>query len=796
MAELEVVRASTVSARLRRFFIETPRLLMSWEDWLTLVPALVVYLSIAIAIQQAEWVRDFPSLAPAVMGGLVLGLLGARARVSPFLVHPIALLFGLMLLTLTATPYGDGGSIALRVEDTVARMNEWVRVVREDDVSNDNMPFVLLVHTLGILISYVAAWAVFRWRSAWIAVAPACVGLLGIIATTSGRPSGAFLMFSIGALLLISRLHLQRAFVHWDRTRVEYPEWLSLQAAQVAVVLTIVMVVIAWQVPLGKQADAIDNAIDYVADPIEDAFEPLSRLFNDLAGGGGNFHKFGRTLPIRGDVSLGSAVLFEVRGDSLGLVRGSSYDEYTGSGWRSSDREEEEVNAGEPSTGEIQARAYRERIVTPLDIQVFDDEDTLFSVGTPLGANIDSVVDLPEDFPGDIERIRSQEDLQEGDRYRVAGTVSIAAPDQLRADSANYPQWVRERYLQLPDDLPERVYAEAARVTEGVTNPYDLAKAIEAYIRDFEVDMDVRSAPSRRDAVDFFLFDLQRGYFDYFSTAMTVMLRTQGVPARVAVGYVLDPEDLDTSTGTFAVRKNDAYSWVEVYFPTYGWVDFNPSEELTLIGTGLGEVLVGVDNSEIPEIPLDLIVLDTIDDSAAALEALLVPVELQRESGPPWVIIWSVGGALGAVVVVFLGARLYWAWGLRGLSGMPRQWGGIERLAGWAGLRAVESETVRQWGDRVGTALERPAEAAALSTAFEEARYGPPDLERTDPEESGEAYKILRNALAARIFGRRAAHREEEDAEAEVEAPEDDAVDESVEDVPPEDDYETERVRE
>ena len=767
-AAVEAVREATVSGRLRRFFIDTPRLLMSWEDWLTLAPTLVVYLALAIAIQQADWVRDFPSLAPAVIGGLLLGLLAARARARWFVVHPLALLFGLMVLTLTATPYGDGGSIAARVEDVVARMNEWVRVVREDDVTNDNLPFVLLVHTLGILISYLASWAVFRWRNAWIAVAPACAGLLVIIATTSGRPSGAFLMFSIGALLLISRLHLQRSFARWDRSRVEYPEWLSLQAAQLAVALTIVMVVIAWQVPLGKQADAIDSAIESVTDPIGEALEPLNRVFTDLAGGGGNFHKFGRNLPIRGDVSLGSKVLFEVRGENLGLVRGTSYDEYTGSGWRSSDRESEEVNAGDPTSAEIQARAYRDRIVTTLDIEVYDDEETLFSVGTPLGTNIDSIADQPETFPGDIERIRSQEDLREGDRYRVAGSVSIATPDQLRADGVNYPQWVKDRYLQLPDDLPGRVHDEAARVTEGVTNPYDLAKAIEAYIRDFETDMGVRSAPSRRDVVDYLLFDLQRGYFDYFSTAMTVMLRTQGVPARVAVGYVLDLDDLEESTGAFSVRKNDAYSWVEVYFPTYGWVDFNPSEELILIGGGLGVLISDVDNSEVPEIPLELLPLETVVDGAAALEDLLTPIELERGNEPPWVIIWSVGGALAAVAAVLLGGRLYWAWGLRGLSGTPRRWGGIERLAGWAGLRARESETVRQWGERIGDALERPDEATALSTAYEEARYGPPDLERADPEEAGEAYRILRNALAARIFGRRQPRRA---TEAEAEAP-------------------------
>ena len=149
---------------------------------------------------------------------------------------------------------------------------------------------------------------------------------------------------------------------------------------------------------------------------------------------------------------------------------------------------------------------------------------------------------------------------------------------------------------------------------------------------------------------------------------------------------------------------------------------------------------------------------------------MLTPTELERGYEPPWILIWSVGGTLAAVVIVLLGTRVVWVWGLRGLNGMPRQWGGVERLAGWAGLQPRESETVRQWGTRLGDALERPEEAITLSTAFEEARYGPPDLERTDPEQTGEAYRTLRNSLAARIFGRKSASKDEAEAEAEDES--------------------------
>lgn len=742
-------------ARLRRFAVDAPRLLMSWEDWFTLVPALVTYAALAVAVQQASWVRDFPTIAPTVIGAMVVGLAAARTRASQWLVQPAALLFGLALVMTAAQPYAAGDAFTDRVADLVARMREWVSVVCADDVSTDNFPFVLMVHGLAAIGAYTAAWAIFRWRNAWLAVIPAGAGLLAIIATTKGQPPGAFLMFSIGALLLVARLHLQRSLAGWDRERVDRPEWLSAQAAQLAVALTVVMVAVAWLLPIGRQAAATERALSAVASPFQWIADPVERLFTNLAGGGGNFHKFGTTLAIRGDVELGKRVLFEVRGDFTGLVRGTSYDRYTGAGWKATEREAVETTAGEAITAGVEARAYRDRAVTELDVTVFDDEEALFSTGTPLGANIDARADLPRSFAGDIERLRARGDFSNGDRYRVLGSVSLAAPDQLRADSTAYPEWVRERYLQLPDDLPERVANEAAAAAEaaGAANPYDLALAIQTRLREFETDFSVPSAPSRRDAVDY-LFELERGYFDYFATAMTVMLRTQGVPARIAVGYLLDPTDFEPSDGSFSVRKNDAYSWVEAFFPTYGWVEFLAGEELVALGEGTALLTGGADGGFV-ELPPDLLPSDLLSGEGAelTLDELLTPFP-DSGGGPPRELFWGIGGGLAALAAALLGGRLVWLWGLRGLRGMSRQWGGVERLAGWAGLRAGESESARRWGERLGEALGRPDEATALSAAFEEARYGPPDLERTSADETADAYRALRNALAARLIGR------------------------------------------
>src|SRR5205814_7931883 len=93
----------------------------------------------------------------------------------------------------------------------------------------------------------------------------------------------------------------------------------------------------------------------------------------------------------------------------------------------------------------------------------------------------------------------------------------------------------------------------------------------------------VPAAPPGHDSVDYFLFDAQRGYFDYHASAMAVMLRSLGVPARVASGYVIDPLQRDGDTDTFKLTQRQAFAWPEVYFPGIGWVEFNPTPTQPLI---------------------------------------------------------------------------------------------------------------------------------------------------------------------------------------------------------------------
>jgi transglutaminase-like putative cysteine protease len=159
--------------------------------------------------------------------------------------------------------------------------------------------------------------------------------------------------------------------------------------------------------------------------------------------------------------------------------------------------------------------------------------------------------------------------------YRATSLVATVDVETLRDIWPDYPEWVRTRYLALPP-LPERVTALARDITATAPSLYDRAEAIERYLRtNYTYTLDVPAPPPGRDPVDYFLFDLGEGYCDYYASAMVVLARASGIPARLVVGYV--GGTYDPVQALYTVREANAHSWVEVYFPQVGWVEFEPT---------------------------------------------------------------------------------------------------------------------------------------------------------------------------------------------------------------------------
>jgi len=254
--------------------------------------------------------------------------------------------------------------------------------------------------------------------------------------------------------------------------------------------------------------------------------------------------------------------------------RSRTYDLYVTFGWYTGDTEVVEYEAGEPAITATVGLTLPQRTLQQ-EVRIVGDLKGLIHVAGTL-VSVGQDYNVAWRAPGDAFAATTK-----ATTYRAVSTLPVFTVERLRAAGTDYPAWVRSRYLWLPDTVPDRVFALARGLTAAEPTPYDRAVAIETYLRGFPYNLDVPLPPSDRDVADYFLFELQEGYCDYYATAMVVLARAAGLPARYVAGYATGTYDY--TRGTYVVSEANAHAWAEVYFPGYGWVEFEPTAGLPAI---------------------------------------------------------------------------------------------------------------------------------------------------------------------------------------------------------------------
>lgn len=267
----------------------------------------------------------------------------------------------------------------------------------------------------------------------------------------------------------------------------------------------------------------------------------------------------------------------EVESPQKGLIepplylRSLVYDKYIGSGWESRETDFIYYSAGEEMLYERPERSIPIR----QHIQIMkDDPIYLYSTGIPNSVDRDfKVAWRVRDTQNKIFDIFGA--TVERKSYKVDSYVTEFTADELRTASQVYPEWIRTRYLGLPSNIPEEVLSLSLELTATGLTPYDRAVAIEQYLREIPYSLDVGVGPAGVDIVDYFLFRLKKGYCDHYASAMVVLARAAGIPARYVVGYI--GENYNAEENVYVITADQSHAWVEVYFSGFGWVPFEPT---------------------------------------------------------------------------------------------------------------------------------------------------------------------------------------------------------------------------
>ena len=324
----------------------------------------------------------------------------------------------------------------------------------------------------------------------------------------------------------------------------------------------------------------------------------------------------------------------------------------------------------------------------------------------------------------DVEAVFSQESVALGDSYSVKGLTSTADPIQLRAAGTDYPDWVAERYLQLPPTITDRTRALAADIAAEQSSPFDTAVAVEAFVRStIDYNEEIDAPPAEQDVVDYVLFESQEGYCEYYASAMAVLLRAEGIPARVVGGYF--PAPFDADQGGHLYREENAHLWVEAFFPGYGWIPFEPTANRDQLGYG--------DMESRPEEPAVPTPAPTPPPPVA--EATPPPPVDTPPADPPAPVTdvfadpGRLAGLIGLILVTLLaagglGAAIAWFAGFRGLSAVSSLYARSLRAGNWLGVAPTASLTPREYADRVGRVVpSAQGPARVVADLYTQERY-------------------------------------------------------------------------
>ncbi|MEK7275740.1 MAG: transglutaminase domain-containing protein, partial [Chloroflexota bacterium] len=465
------------------------------------------------------------------------------------------------------------------VNTLISRLRDWLESAAAGEPAFDPVAAAITWSLLVWLVAAWAGWVLRRTDQPLTSVLPAMVVLAMSLFYTGGSVS-VLLVLLFATLLLLAVAAFDVRARHWQMTGVDYFEDAPRDIALAVVPLCFLLILAAATAP----SLSIDDLVDYFNKPIREAVRDDSAVLPNSLGLQQQASKpsaldYARVpgMPRRHLVGSGPelsqkvAMIVTTDDDPSAAPpryywRSTTYDRYTGRGWATGGLETLKYEAGDRALEP--APPYR-RVVRE-QVQFAGDLGGLVYVGGAL-------VTLDHDF---TVAWRTYQDAfgaeTEAANYQALAAVPTASEAQLRAAGAVYPAWVRDRYLALPDDVPDRVLALARDLTATAPTPYDRARAIENYLRtNFAYTLDLPAPPPRRDLVDYFLFDIKRGYCDYYSSSMVVLARAAGVPARLAVGYASGTYDV--AKGRYLVTEADAHSWVEVYFPSYGWIEFEPT---------------------------------------------------------------------------------------------------------------------------------------------------------------------------------------------------------------------------
>jgi transglutaminase-like putative cysteine protease len=760
----------------------------AWErtrEWLSggrfwsAILVLLLTLVIARSTVTVHWVDGIDVITPiALLGALVMSVL-ALLPVS----EPLALAIGAVLAPIVAVVGAWPRLHASHPADVLGPqlITDWSHRIQDGTAASDPSFYLFLICLLLWVTGAWLAWCVLRWRKPMLGLIPGAAAFATNVLNIPTDQSGYVFAMLLLTLALLLWTNYTSSIYNATRSSVKLTgdaKWDFWESGLIAMAALILLGILL--PPLSTQ----DRTVDLESGLFTSWAQLQQRLNNPgifTSNGSRGITGFTDDAKLSGSLQRTRDVVFEytipLGQDYAGpkYFRGIDLTYQVGREWRYAPQNGFQVVLA-PNTFPDYQEGYEKLAGATIDVtmrapptgfpsvlfypsQLAKINRTTLATQVPLSAGDNSALDS-------IDRLDSLRPGNSAGTYAVTVDFSTATQSDLESAGTLYPDWVSSfestpKFGYRTPEVLSAIHNLAEQIVHSAnaTNPYDEAAAIEAYLRDpqhFKYSLDA-VAPAGQDPIYWFLFTGKVGYCEYFASAMGDMLRSLGIPTRLVNGF--GPGAFNAQTESWVVRGADAHTWVEVYFPGYGWIPFEPTADdlgqyqpIARGQTGTNPCLrdANCDPNQITAGTTGAIPTPRIRQE---------PLEPIAGGGGGGISVASISGSVltrGAAILAAL-LLLLVVVGLRYLR--PRTvtavWRRMLTLANLAGAERRPGETPLELGRRLGRAFPEAAEPmSALTGAFVVAAYAPPEDAAAQRPAVMEAWVILRPMLLRRVFAR------------------------------------------
>jgi transglutaminase-like putative cysteine protease len=558
------------------------------EGWLSMLLLTIAVYSVVFSIISANWVSHSHILLLSTAIGLLSGLCIAKIQRFPqAILHLAAVLVGHWLSIWLTSVFAFHISWLLLLENLRSVISG---VFVAGASSNTEMVFLFYLTFLSFFLGYFGAWLIYRAHLPWLVALVYCAIML-VNLNYIQQDLSYLVIIMLGALiLLVARIQLVNQLTQWTHEGLHTDRvWLqdiSRRFVQIGSLFMLLTLFIGWILPSVAQPASGAN----LWNNLDNLWANITHGQLSLSSPGSLFQPFqppanffGDQLSITGDVSLPAGEVLYYTSTATPrsqYLEGFTYDHFDGHTWTSTSNESQQFDANTQlpvdTVGNFNQATTTVTIVLPPE----GTKHYLFAPAQPASFNVPTTI-----YGNGITTAWTQQaPLTQAESYQVTSFISAATARDL--STVPFPRdnpslWSNnsnmQPYLQTPTDLPPSVHNTLQQWTRGSTSVYDAIKKLESNLSDpaqFKYSVTNPPVPANIDVVAW-LLQTHQGYCTYYASAMTIMARMLGIPARVVNGF--SQGHFDSQHKVWVVNGEDAHSWVQVYFPGFGWINFDPT---------------------------------------------------------------------------------------------------------------------------------------------------------------------------------------------------------------------------